>query len=68
MKTMKNGNAPGIDSHQAELWKADTTTACMVLTRLFAKIWNHGVIPKDYGKGLIFNIPKKSNPMTTGRA
>ena len=56
---MKNGKDPGIDVLQAELLKAYSTTASMVLTDLFAKMWNHGVIPKDRSKGLIFKIPKK---------
>ena len=38
----------GIDSLQAELLKADTTTASLVLTDFFAKIWNHEVVPKDW--------------------
>ena len=47
-KAMKNGKAWGIDSLQAELLKADTTTASLVLTDFFAKIWNHEVVPKDW--------------------
>ena len=40
VKAMKGGKAPGIDSLQAELLKADVTSASMVFTDLFAKIWN----------------------------
>ena len=46
IKAMKSGKAPGIDSLQAELFKADAITASMVFTDLFAKIWNHETIPK----------------------
>lgn len=49
---MKNGKASGIDSLQAELLKADTTTTSLVLTDFFAKIWNHEVIPKDWSMGI----------------
>ena len=52
LKAMKNGKASGIDSLQAELLKADTTTASLVLTDFFAKIWNHEVIPKDWSMGI----------------
>ena len=38
IKAMKSGKAPGIDSLQAELLKADVITASMVFTDLFAKI------------------------------
>ena len=58
---MKCGKAPGIDSLQAELLKADVITASMVFTDLFAKIWNHETIPKDWSKGLISKIPKKGD-------
>ena len=48
IKTMKNDKDLGIDSLQAELLKAYSTTASMVhvLTDLFAKIWN-----QDWSKG-----------------
>ena len=52
LKAMKNGKASGIDSLKAELLKADTTTASLVLTDFFAKIWNHEVIPKDWSMGI----------------
>lgn len=61
IKAMKNGKAPGINLLQAELLKADITTASMVLTDLFAKIWEYEVIPKDWSKGLIFKVPKKGD-------
>ena len=52
LKPMKNGKASGINSLQAELLKADTTTASLVLTNFFAKIWNHEVIPIDWSMGI----------------
>ena len=61
IKAMKSGKAPGIDSLQAELFKADAIKASMVFTDLFAKIWNHETIPKDWRKGLISKIPKKGD-------
>ena len=38
IKPLKNGNAPGIDSLQAEVLKADTTTASLGLSDLFTNI------------------------------
>ena len=58
---MKSGKAPGIDPLQAELFKADVITASKVFTDLFAEIWNHETIPKDWSKGLISKIPKKGD-------
>ena len=63
IKAMKSGKAPGIDSLQAELLKADVTTASMVFTDLFAKIWNHEIIPKHWSKGLISKIQKKGQQL-----
>lgn len=62
VKAMKGGKVPGIDSLQAELLKADITTASMVFTDLFAKIWNQEIIPKGWSKGIIYTIPKKGVP------
>ena len=58
---MKNGKAPGIDSLQAELFKADISTTSRLLTDLFSKIWEQEVIPNDWTKGLIFTFPKKGD-------
>ena len=52
INAMMSGKAPGIDSVQAELLKADVTTASMVFNDFFAKIWNHEITPKDWSKGL----------------
>ncbi|CAH1245879.1 Hypp7594 [Branchiostoma lanceolatum] len=59
IKAMKNRKAPGIDAIQAKPLRADCATATLLLTDLFAKIWEHEVIPQDWSKGLIFKIPKK---------
>ena len=61
IENMKNGKAPGIDSLQAELFKADINTASRLLTDLFSKIWEQEVIPNDWTKGLIFTLPKKGD-------
>ena len=60
IESMKNGKAPGIDSLQAELFKADVSTTSRLLTDLFSKIWEE-VIPNDWTKGLIFTLPKKGD-------
>ena len=59
--TKKLTSSPGIDSLQAEFFKAVVITASMVFPDLFAKIWNHETIPKDWSKGLISKIPKKDD-------
>ena len=61
IENLKNGKAPGIDSLQAELLKADIGTTSRLLTDLFCKIWEQEVIPKDWSKGLIFKLPKKGD-------
>ena len=61
IESMKNGKAPGIDSLQAELFKADISTTSRLLTDLFSKIWEEEVIPNDWTKGLIFTLPKKGD-------
>ena len=61
IENMKNGKAPGIDSLQAELFKADISTTSRLLTDLFSKIWEQEIIPNDWFKGLIFTLPKKGD-------
>ena len=61
IENLKNGKAPGIDSLQAELQKADIGTTSRLLTDLFCKIWEQEVIPKDWSKGLIFKLPEKGD-------
>jgi len=63
---MKNGKAPGIDSLQAELLKADISTTSRLSTDLFSKIWDQDVIPKDWTKGLIFTPPQKKGDLGNG--
>ena len=58
---MKNGKAPGINSLQAELLKADIGSTSRLLTDLFSKMLEQEVIPKDRTKGLIFTLPKKGD-------
>jgi len=61
IENMKNGEAPGIDSLQGELFKADISTTSRLLMGLFSKIWEQEVIPKDWTKGLVFTLPKKGD-------
>ena len=59
---LKNGKAPGIDSLQAELLKADiVTSSSWLLTDLFGKIWEQEVVPNDWSQGLIFKLPKNGD-------
>ena len=61
IESTKNGKAPGIDSLQAELLKVDICTSTKVQTDLFHTIWDQEEIPKDWGQGLIFRLPKKGD-------
>ena len=61
IKSLKTGKAPGIDSIQAEMLKADLDTSSKVLHILFLVIWEEGDIPSDWSKGLIVKLPKKGN-------
>ena len=61
IKAMKDGKARGVYSLQAELLKADTTTAFLVPNNLFAKIWNHEVILENKSMDHVLKIPKKGD-------
>ena len=61
IEAMKNGKAPGIDSLQAELLKADVVTSSRLLTDLFGKIWEQEFVSKDWSKGFTFKLPKKGD-------
>lgn len=57
---MKSSKAPGIDSLQLELLRADIYTLASMLTDLFQKIWED-TIPKDWSKGIIVKLSKKGD-------
>lgn len=59
IKAMKDGKVRGVYSLQAELLKADTTTAFLVPNNLFAKIQNLEVILENKSLDLVLKIPKK---------
>ena len=61
IKAMKDGQARGVYSLQAELLKADTTTAFLVPNNLFAKIWNHEVILENKSMDHVLKIRKKGD-------
>ena len=50
IRSLKNGKAPGQDSLNAELFKAEP---------LFTAIWDEKQLPEDWTKGVIVKIPKK---------
>lgn len=39
----------------------DITAVSRVPTDLFAKIWEHNAIPREWSKGLTFKLPKKGD-------
>ena len=61
IKTLKNGKAPGEDSLNAELFKADPAIAANFLQPLFNTIWNKTTVPDDWTNGVIVKIPKKGS-------
>ena len=61
IKSMKSGKASGIYGIQAELLKADLTTATYVMYNLFNTIWKKEEIPGDWLKGLIVKLAKKGD-------
>ena len=60
IKSLKNGNSPGLDNLNAELFKADPGIAASVLLRLFQSIWCNNKIPDDWCKGGITKIKDRS--------
>lgn len=61
IQAMKDGKARGVYCLQAELLKADTTTAFLVPNNLFAKIWNHEVILENKSVDHVLKIRKKGD-------
>ena len=54
IRNLKNGKAPGLDRHNAELFKCHPELALP----FFTKIWNGDGIPNDWNKGVIIPIRK----------
>lgn len=65
INTLRNNEAPVIDSLESELFKADPKIATDQLHVLFTKIWDLEVLPKDWCtcKRLIMKLPKKHDRM-----
>ena len=59
IRLLKNGKAPGEDSPDAELFKAEPEFAAQVLQPLFAAIWEKKQLPDDWAEGVIVKISKK---------
>ena len=59
IRSLKNGKAPGQDSLNAELFKAEPEFAAQILQPLFAAIWEEKQLPDDWTEGVIVTIPKK---------
>ena len=60
IRSLKNGKAPGEDSLNAELFKAEPEFAAQVLEPLFAAIWEKKQLPDDWAEGVIVKISKTS--------
>ena len=59
IRSLKNGKAPGEESLNAELFKAEPEFAAQVLEPLFAAIWEKKQLPDDWAEGVIVKIAKK---------
>ena len=58
VKTAKPNKASGVDSIPVEIYKDDTTTSCLHI--LFNVFFRTGNIPSEWGKGIIYQIPKSN--------
>ena len=59
IRSLKSGKAPGQDSLNEELFKAEPEFAAQVLQPLFAAIWEEKQLPDDWTEGVIVKIAKK---------
>ena len=59
IRSLKNGVAPGQDSLNTDLFKAEPEVAAQVLQPLFAAIWEEKKLPDDWTEDVIVKIPKK---------
>ena len=60
IEAMKHGKAPGIDSLQTELLKADIITSPRLLTDFFGKIWEQEVVLKT-GVKILYSSSQKGD-------
>ena len=65
-KKLKSGEAAGPDGIPAEALKLDPAISADILHSLLNDIWNQELVPADWGKGLIVQLPKKGNLSTRG--
>ena len=56
---MKSGKAADMDGIQAELLKAELTSAVDIMFKIFNTIWTKDEIPNEWSKGLIVKLAKK---------
>ena len=59
IRSLRNGKAPGQDSLNAELFKAETEFEAQVLQPPFPAIWEEKKLPDDWREGVIVKNPKK---------
>jgi hypothetical protein len=61
IKTMKKGEAAGIDNIPAEILQVDPHLSTEMLYPLFLDIWKEERFPKDWKEGIIVKIPKRGD-------
>lgn len=59
IKSLKNGEVPGQDNLNTELFKDDPELTSKILQSLFTVMWEEEQGPDDWTKGVIIKIPKK---------
>ena len=65
IKNLKCGKASGTDGILAEMLKASATNSTLFLVRLFNCIFESGIYPEEWSKGIIIPLYKKGNPNVT---
>ena len=61
IRQLKNNKAPGEDGVFPEMYKVDENKLPLVLTNLFNKIKESGILPSEWKNGVIVKIPKKGD-------
>jgi len=68
VRKLKNGKAPGLCGITAEMLKASANPGIQRLTAVVKQVWQSGLMPSDWKKGIILPIYKsKDNRHSTAK-
>lgn len=59
--SLKLGKAPGVDNISTEMLREGSETMMNILYTLFKEVWKTGIVPGDWKRGILINIPKGDN-------